>query len=68
MIKINNFEELKIFIRNNELHKSDIEELLKITLKVWITSDSHKEDLLNKIEEFYNKYPDVQNRPLFLDI
>ena len=65
---ISNIQELKDFILNNDLSKNDIHELIKATLKVWISKEYNKTDLVNKIEEFYNKFPNVQNRPLFLDI
>lgn len=68
MTKINSIEELKQFLLNNDLSKNDIQELLKTTLKVWISEEYNKTDLANMIEDFYYKYPNVQGRPLFLDV
>lgn len=68
MIKINSIDELKKFILNNDLSRNDIQELLKTTLKVWISKEYDKMDLVNMIEDFYLKYPNLQDRPLFLDI
>lgn len=65
---ITNINELKDFILNNDLSKNDIQELLKTTLKVWISEEYNKTDLVNMIEDFYYKYPNVQGRPLFLDV
>ena len=65
---IANLQELKVFILNNDLSKNDIHELIKTTLKVWISKEYNKTDLVNMIEDFYYKYPNVQGRPLFLDI
>ena len=65
---IANIQELKDFILNNELSKNDINEILRATLKVWISKEYNKTDLVNIIEDFYYKYPNVQDRPLFLDV
>lgn len=65
---IANINELKDFLLNNDLSKNDIQELLKTTLKVWVSEEYNKTDLANMIEDFYYKYPNVQGRPLFLDI
>lgn len=65
---IANIQELKDFILNNDLGKNDIHELIKTTLKVWISKEYNKTDLVNMIEDFYYKYPNVQGLPLFLDI
>jgi hypothetical protein len=68
MTKINSIEELKQFLLNNDLSKNDIQELLKTTLKVWVSEEYNKTDLANMIEDFYYKYPNVQGRPLFPDV
>ena len=65
---IANINELKDFILNNDLSKNDIQELLRATLNVWISNEYNKTDLANMIEDFYYKYQNVQDRPLFLDI
>ncbi|RTY64804.1 MULTISPECIES: hypothetical protein [unclassified Flavobacterium] len=65
---IANIQELKDFILNNELSKNDINEILRATLKVWICKEYNKTELVNIIEDFYYKYPNVQDRPLFLDV
>jgi uncharacterized protein (UPF0128 family) len=65
---IANINELKDFILNNDLSKNDIHELIKATLNVWLNEEYDKTDLVNIIEAFYNKYPNVQERPLFLDV
>ncbi len=65
---IANIQELKDFILKNDLNKKDIQELTKTTLKVWVSKEYNKTDLVNMIEDFYYKYPNVQGRPLFLDI
>lgn len=65
---IANIQDLKEFILNNDLSKNDIHELIKTTLKVWISDEYNKIDLINLIEDFYYKYPNIKDRPLFLDI
>jgi hypothetical protein len=65
---IANIQDLKEFILNNDVGKNDIQELLRATLNVWISKDYNKTDLANVIEDFYYKHPNVQDRPLFLDV
>lgn len=65
---ITNIQELKDFILNNDLSKNDIQKLISTTLKVWISKDYNKIDLANMIEDFYYKYPNVKDRPLFFDV
>ncbi len=65
---IANIQELKDFILNNNLSRKDIHELIKTTLQVWISKEYNKTDLVNMIEDFYYKCPNVKDRPLFLDI
>ncbi len=65
---ITNIQELKDFILNNDLSKNDIQKLINTTLKVWISKDYNKIDLANMIEDFYYKYPNVNDRPLFFDV
>jgi hypothetical protein len=65
---ITNIQELKDFILNNDLSNNDIKELIRTTLKVWISKEYNKIDLVNMIEDFYYKYPNIRGRPLFIDI
>ncbi|RTY89862.1 hypothetical protein EKM01_12150 [Flavobacterium sp. RSP46] len=68
MIEINSIEDFKEYLLNHELSKFQISEILKKTLKVWISDEYNKTDLVNMIEDFYYKYPNIQERPLFLDV
>lgn len=65
---ISNIQELKDFILDNDLSKNDIHEIVRTTLKVWISKEYNKTDLVNMIEDFYYKYPNLKDRPLFLDV
>lgn len=65
---ISNIQELKDFILNNELSETDINEIVRQTLKIWISKKYDKIVLVNMLEDFYNKYPNKQDRPLFLDV
>lgn len=65
---ITNIQELKDFILNNDLSKNDIQKLIRTTLQVWISKEYNKIDLVNMIEDFYYKYPNAKDRPLFLDV
>jgi len=41
---------------------------LKTTLNVYISGKYDKTDLVKMIAAFYYKYPNIQDRPLFLDV
>ena len=56
------------FILNNNLNQRTIEQLLKTTLNVYISGKYDKTDLVKMIAAFYYKYPNIQDRPLFLDV
>ena len=58
-------QELKDFMLHNDLSKNEIYEIIKTTLKVWISKKYNKTDLVNMIEDFYYKYPNVKTDPCF---
>ena len=69
MIEINNYEDLRYFILNNELTTKQIDEAVKQTLGVFIIDKYSKSELILKLDEFYINYiKDKLNieRPLFL--
>lgn len=67
--EISNIEELKDYILNNELTQKQIEEILRATLNIWVSGDyTDKKEFVKAIEEFYNKHPNEQDRPFFLDV
>ena len=69
MIEINNYEDLRYFILNNELTTKQIDEVVKQTLGVFIIDKYSKSELILKLDEFYINYiKDKLNigRPLFL--
>lgn len=67
-VKLNNVEELKKFILENDISEDSIRELVRTCLKVWISEFKSKEELILQIDELLLKYPDVKNRPLFVDV
>ena len=66
--EISNIQELKDFILNTELTQEQIKEILRTSLNIWISGEYDKTDLVKMIEDFYYKYPNIQDRPLFLDV
>ena len=64
---ITNFDELINFISNNDLSKKQIEILAINTLNVWISPEIQKDEIVQKLKELYKKYPEVTERPLFID-
>ena len=67
--EIFNIQELKDFILNNELTQEQIKEILRTSLNIWISGVyTNKKEFVKTIEDFYSKYPNTQDRPLFLDV
>ena len=67
-MEINNINELKNYILNNELSQEQIKEILRATLCIWVSGVyTDKKEYAEMVEEFYNKYPTIQERPLFLN-
>ena len=66
--EISNIQELKDFILNTELTQEQIKEILRTSLNIWISGEYDKTDLVKMIAAFYYKYPNIQDRPLFLDV
>ena len=66
--EISNIQELKDFILNTELTQEQIKEILRTSLNIWISGEYDKTDLVKMIEDFYYKYPNIKDRPLFLDV
>jgi hypothetical protein len=64
---ITNFDELINFISNNDLSKKQIDILVINTLNVWISPEIQKDEIVQKLKELFKKYPEVAERPLFLD-
>ncbi len=66
--KIKSFDDLIEFIENEEASLKDIEEIVRQTMRVIVISDEKydKRDLIEKLKDFWNKFKDAQERPLFL--
>lgn len=65
---ITNIHELKDFLLSNELTQKDKCLLINKSLNVWINDESKVDEVISELEEFYYKYPNIKDRPLFLEI
>ena len=63
---ITNIHELKDYLLNNKLTQKEKCELINKSLNVWINDESKVDEVIEGLEEFYNKYPNIEDRPLFL--
>jgi hypothetical protein len=64
---ITNFEQLINFISENELSKKQIDILVINTLNVWLSPEIQKDEIIQRLKELFKKYPEVTERPLFID-
>jgi hypothetical protein len=64
---VNNIDELIDFILQTKLSINEVNEVIRSTLKVIVLNDYSKEELAVLVNDFYNKYSNIKDRPLFLD-
>lgn len=63
---ITNIHELKDFLLSNVLTQNQKCELICKSLNVLIIDKSKIEEVIDGLEEFYYKYPNIEERPLFI--
>ena len=70
-LRINNLEELIVFIENHNLNNNELNSVIFNTLSVLCVKEIGrcytKEDLIKDIEIYWNKYNQQECRPIFLD-
>ncbi len=69
MISINNYEDLRDFLEQNKLTQSEIEEIIRHTLNVFIVDEFSTKELLLKLDEYYINFVKNNNsreKPIFL--
>ena len=66
-MKINNFGELIIYIQDNDLSKKQLNKILFPTLSVFVVKDYSKNELIERLKEYYCEWHDTRPRPIFLD-
>jgi len=66
--KIKSFDDLIEFIENEEASLKDIESIINHTMRVIVISDEKydKSHMIDKLKDFWDKFKDVQECPLFL--
>ena len=68
--KISSFDDLIEFIETQDIPPKDIEEIIAETMFVYtsLKDNFNKDDLINKLNEYWSKYRSIQERPLFMDV
>ena len=64
---INNFNELIRFFERPEVTVEQIEEITSKSLYVFFTSKHTKEDAIKLLVEFWNKWGETREKPIFID-
>jgi hypothetical protein len=64
---VRTFKELAKFINDNDLSRKQIDLLITKSLNVWMSREIPKTEILPRLEEFIKQYPDIKDRPLFID-
>jgi Zn-finger protein len=69
MIEINTFDEMIEFIRNRNLTKKQISEIVQNCINCILIEDYEtKEDIINALIKFWDKYKHLQEKPIFIDL
>lgn len=66
-MRIENIEELKEYIENNEVSSEEIKTLLRQTLNIWYSGTMEKKRLMKFILKFVQMHPVLEIRPLLID-
>lgn len=66
-VTIKNINDLAKFINNNELTRKQIDLLITNATGVWMSRKIPTNEVVPKLLEFIKQYPDVTQRPLFID-
>lgn len=68
MKTVKNFDELITYIRESDLSQKQINELLNHTLHSFYLKDfNSKDDLIESLIIFWEKWKDIKERPIFID-
>lgn len=65
-MNISNFSELLSFIENTNISIQDNAILLKETIDLHIIEYKNKDELINDLKTFWNKYGESKELPLFM--
>lgn len=66
-LQINSFEDLINVIENNDFDKNELELLIWHTLKSIVFYES-KKDLLTALKDYWSKWKDAEEKPLFIGL
>jgi hypothetical protein len=66
-VDINNTSDLYDLLLKNILNEDDTKELLRVTLRIYVSGSYSNKVLVEMLKEFLDKYPTKKTRPLFLD-
>ena len=64
---IKNIQDLTEYILNNSLTDKELGQVVFKTLRVWVTKEHTKKELVQLLIEFHEKFPDINQRPFILE-
>jgi len=68
-VEIKTFEDLIQFVEENDLSEEKINEILMATIQSLYTGDTgNKSEMIKTLKEFWEKWSDKPERPLFIDL
>ena len=68
MKTVNNFDELITYIKENDLSQKQINDLLNFTIHSYYFKDfNSKDELIESLINFWEKWKDIKERPIFID-
>ena len=69
MNTINNFDDMIQFIKEHDLTPDQTHELVKTCINSYIVTDyKSKDELITALTDFWSKWKDTVERPLFIDL
>lgn len=69
MTTINNFDDMIQFIREHDLTPDQTHELVRTCINSYLVTDyKSKDELITALTDFWSKWKDVDERPLFIDL
>lgn len=66
-VEINGFNELVDYLRTSDLDKKQTADVIGRACKVWFVSTNTKEELIEGLVRYWDKWGSTRERPLFAD-
>ncbi|MBL4586006.1 MAG: hypothetical protein JKX84_02965 [Flavobacteriales bacterium] len=67
-VNINTFEDLIEFLKTNDLTPTQTNEIINKALKCFFLTDLSKDQMIDSLIEYWDKWKHTKERPFFIDI